>query len=191
MLRVREVGESQEEDEEGSIVEECVRVLQPLEEEGGLLVQAPVVQAPVEGFVSDDYHFEYTVRFPCGERQTTGMKQAEALVGGEEKERRESDEGSNDEEAAAAVADLASTVAKKRIANAAAEKTVRKIARDMTPGYEPIDAATKTAQISAKMAAKLRPLVKTMVEAGREWAKVHADTGRRASRKGCGGKAKY
>jgi hypothetical protein len=65
------------------------------------------------GFSHDNYRFEHKVRFLCGERQTTGMKQAEALVEREAKERCESDEGAaasaggNGEEPAAAVADLA------------------------------------------------------------------------------------
>ena len=133
--------------------------------------------------MSDDYRFEYEVRFLCGERQTAGMKQAEALVereakerceSGEAKERCESDEsdegaaasaGGNGEEPAAAVADLASVVAK--------QSKMREIARDT--GYKPIDFATKTAAISKKIAAKLRPLVKTMVKAGRERANIHFD----------------
>jgi 3'-phosphoadenosine 5'-phosphosulfate sulfotransferase len=35
---------------------------------------ARAVQQRVKEFVSDDYRFEYEVRFLCGERQTAGMK---------------------------------------------------------------------------------------------------------------------
>jgi hypothetical protein len=131
--------------------------------------------------VSDDYRFEYEVRFLCGERQTARMKQAEALVEREAKERCESDEGAaasaggNGEEPAAAVADLASTVAKKRIANADStrQSKLRETTRDV--GYKPIEQAVATAAISEGMAATLRPLMVAMVEAGRERAKIHFD----------------
>jgi hypothetical protein len=133
------------------------------------------------GFSHDNYRFEHKVRFLCGERQTTGMKQAEALVEREAKERCESDEGAaasaggNGEEPAAAVADLASTVAKKRIANAdsARQSKLRETARDV--GYKPIEQAAATAAISERVAATLRPLVKTIVEAGRKRANIHFD----------------
>jgi len=182
-LRVREVGETQEDEEDDCIVQECVRAMQPLQLPVDEVNDARAVQQRVKEFVSDDYHFEYEVRFLCGERQTTGMKQAEALVereakewceSGEAKEWCESDEsdegaaasaGGNGEEPAAAVADLASVVAR--------QSKMREIARDV--GYKPIDFATKTAEISKKIAAKLRPLVKTMVKAGRERANIHFD----------------
>ena len=178
--RVSEVGETQEDEEDDRIVKECVRVMEPLSVGEVNDARAERVQR-VEGFVSDNYHFEYKVRFLCGERQTAGMKQAEALVEREAKERCESDEGAaasaggNGEEPAAAVADLASTVAKKRIANAASAgpSKLREIARDA--GYESSNFVAKTAEISEKIAAKLRPLVKTIVEAGRERAKIHFD----------------
>ena len=133
------------------------------------------------GFSHDNYRFEHKVRFLCGERQTTGMKQAEALVEREAKERCESDEGAaasaggNGEEPAAAVADLASTVAKKRIANADStrQSKLRETARDV--GYKPIEQAAATAAISERVAATLRPLVKTIVEAGRKRANIHFD----------------
>jgi hypothetical protein len=121
------------------------------------------------GFSHDNYRFEHKVRCLCGERQTTGMKQAEALVEREAKERCESDEGAaasaggNGEEPAAAVADLASTVAKKRIANADStrQSKLRETARDV--GYKPFEQAAATAAISERVAATLRPLVETMV----------------------------
>jgi hypothetical protein len=133
------------------------------------------------GFSHDNYRFEHKVRCLCGERQTTGMKQAEALVEREAKERCESDEGAaasaggNGEEPAGAVADLASTVAKKRIANAdsARQSKLRETARDV--GYKPIEQAAATAAISERVAATLRPLVKTIVEAGRKRANIHFD----------------
>eukprot|EP01046_Picozoa_sp_COSAG06_P002363 COSAG06_NODE_83_length_25105_cov_69.740913_6_plen_191_part_00 len=126
-LRVREVGETQEDEEDDCIVKECVRAMQPLQLPVDEVNDARAAQQRVKEFVSDDYRFEYKVRFLCGERQTAGMKQAEALVereakerceSGEAKERCESDEGAaasaggNGEEPAAAVADLASVVAR-------------------------------------------------------------------------------
>jgi hypothetical protein len=66
-------------------------------------------------------------------------------------------------------------VAKKRIANAdsARQSKLRETARDV--GYKPIEQAAATAAISERVAATLRPLVKTIVEAGRKRANIHFD----------------